>query len=164
MPDERLHACAYRVLRYTPNLIRDEWLNIGILLYDPAASRMRVRLIEDPDEFARVRRLHPDADQSLLRALEADFQAQSDEHGADPVGFLGKLDQTLSNALQLGPQKGVLTEDFEAELERLYRDHVEPPRYQRTAAEIAGSPGGIRGRINQVFRRDRKSTRLNSSH
>ena len=22
-------ACAYRVLRYTPNLVRDEWMNIG---------------------------------------------------------------------------------------------------------------------------------------
>ena len=31
-------ACAYRVLRYTPNLVRDEWVNIGILLFNPATG------------------------------------------------------------------------------------------------------------------------------
>ena len=24
-------AFAYRILRYTPNLVRDEWVNIGVL-------------------------------------------------------------------------------------------------------------------------------------
>ena len=28
-------ACTYHVLRYTPNLVRDEWVNIGILLLIP---------------------------------------------------------------------------------------------------------------------------------
>jgi hypothetical protein len=28
------HAYTYRVLRYTPNLVRDEWVNIGVLVYD----------------------------------------------------------------------------------------------------------------------------------
>ena len=32
-PDEM--SCAYRVLRYSPNLVRDEWVNIGVLLFDP---------------------------------------------------------------------------------------------------------------------------------
>jgi Protein of unknown function (DUF3037) len=27
-------SCAYRILRYTPNLVRDEWVNIGVLLFD----------------------------------------------------------------------------------------------------------------------------------
>ena len=152
MPDQVLHPCAYRVLRYTPNLVRDEWVNIGLLIHDPATGRAEVRLIEDPDEFARVRRLHPNADEALLRALQADFKARFDEHRDDIPGFITGLDETLSNALQLSPQKGVLTEDLGAELERLYRDQVAPPHYRRTPAEIAASPGGIRARISQVFR------------
>ena len=28
------HAYVYRVLRYTPNLVRDEWVNIGVLVFD----------------------------------------------------------------------------------------------------------------------------------
>jgi len=62
MPDERLHACAYHVLRYNPNLVRDEWVNIGILVHDPKSKRARARLIEEPVEFGRVRKLHANAD------------------------------------------------------------------------------------------------------
>jgi hypothetical protein len=35
-PKSTERAYAYRVLRYTPNLVRDEWVNIGVLLIDPA--------------------------------------------------------------------------------------------------------------------------------
>src|SRR5713101_3900625 len=78
MPDQALHACAYRVVRYTPNLVRDEWVNIGVLIHDPTAKRTQVRLIEELGEFARIRRLHPNADERFLRALQADFEAQLD--------------------------------------------------------------------------------------
>ena len=57
-------ACVYRVLRYTPNLVRDEWLNIGVLVFDPETGERRLRMIEDADEYARVRRLHPQADEA----------------------------------------------------------------------------------------------------
>ena len=55
----------YRILRYVPNLVRDEWVNVGVLLEEARGSRRAMRLIEQPGEFARVRRLHPDADEDL---------------------------------------------------------------------------------------------------
>ena len=58
------------MLRYTPNLVRDEWVNIGILLFNPATGERRLRLVEDEEEYRRVRRLHPHADEPLLRALQ----------------------------------------------------------------------------------------------
>jgi Protein of unknown function (DUF3037) len=67
-------ACAYRVFRYTPNLVRDEWVNIGILLFNPKTGERRLRLIEDEEEFRRIRRLHPQADEPLLRALRDDLK------------------------------------------------------------------------------------------
>ncbi|SRR5712692_1869629 len=152
MPDEALHACAYRVLRYTPNLVRDEWVNIGVLIHDPIKRRAQVRLIEEQNEFARVRRLHPNADQDLLRALRDDFEKQFEQHRDNLSGFLDSLDQTLANVLQLSPQKGVLTEDLDAELDRLYRNHVEPPRYRPVPAELAHTRHAIRARIAQIFR------------
>src|SRR6267143_5702111 len=120
-------ACAYRVLRYTPNLVRDEWVNIGVLLFDPSTGERRLRVIEEQDEYNRVRRLHPQADEALLRALRDDledrFQSGSangpNGSAADWQKLLGKWDDTLSNALQLAPQKGILATDIDAELERL---------------------------------------------
>jgi len=48
-PPER--ALAYHILRYVPDLIRDEWVNIGVLVFNPETGERRLRLIEDQDEY-----------------------------------------------------------------------------------------------------------------
>ncbi len=53
--------------------------------------------------------------------------------------------------MQLSPQKGLLAEDLDAELDRLYHDQVEPPRYGRTSEDLS-TRNAIRTRANQVFR------------
>lgn len=146
-----LRPCAYHVVRYTPNLVRDEWVNIGILLFDPASGRLLQRVVEEPSEFARVRRLQPTADEELLRRLSDDFASQSVVAGGNVQAYIARLEQTLSTTVQLSPQKGLLAEDLEAELDRLYRDHVEAPRHGRLPEDIT-SRNGIRARANQVFR------------
>lgn len=165
-PGER--ACVYRILRYTPNLVRDEWVNIGVLVYDPAKGERRLRLIEEQDEYNRVRRLHPQADEALLRALRDDledrFQSANGAQGAggDWQPLLANWDQTLSHALQLAPQKAVLANDLDAELERLYADHVAPQR----APSRVGAPGSraqIRSYCSQVFRQARLWDRVEKS-
>jgi hypothetical protein len=137
-----------------------------------------VRLIEEPEEYARVRRLHPRADEELLRALRDDledrfvtaaqlFQGNGNEKSgsqasADWLKLLGKWDETLSNALQLAPQKGVHADDLDAETERLYADHV---ALQRGAGRVGapGSRGAIRSYCAQVFKQARLWERLQKS-
>ena len=152
MPEAALRPCAYHVIRYMPNLVRDEWVNIGILLFDPASGRMLRRVVEEPGEMARVRRLHPAADEALLRGLPEELDAQIAAPGATPEQQLARLEQTLSNAVQFSPRKGLLAEDFDSELDRLYRDHVEPPRRSRADFEELATRNAIRTRANQVFR------------
>jgi hypothetical protein len=154
MPESSLHPWTYRVLRYTPNLVRDEWVNIGILLYDGERKRLQARLIEEDSEMVRIRRLHPAADENLLRALPADFEAQIAASAGDPAGFLARLDQTLSNVLMLSPQKALLGEDFGAELERLYQEQVAPPRYPGRAGRwLEHTRAAIRARVADALRR-----------
>src|SRR5690348_7359756 len=130
--------CAYRILRYTPNLVRDEWVNIGVLVFDPQSGERRLRLIEEDGEYARVRRIHPQADERVLRGLREDLENRFesarvyDGQGSNGGGsnghalqeLLRKWDDTLANVLQLAPQKGVVSRDLDAEVERLYADHV----------------------------------------
>jgi len=168
-------AFTYRVLRYTPNLVRDEWVNIGVLVFDEKTGERRLRMIEEAEEYARVRRLHPAADESLLRLLRNDledrfatatelFRGNGDVHTggsghADWLKLLGKWDDTLSNVLQLAQQKGVYANDLDAETERLYADHVAP---QRGTARVGapGSRGVIRSYCAQVLRQARLWDRL----
>jgi hypothetical protein len=154
MTDEKLQTCTYRILRYTPNLVRDEWLNIGVLLFHPASGRLRARLLEEEGGLARIRRLHPQADLGILRALQSDTEAQAATAEGGEAAYLAKLEDTLSNVLQLSPQKAVLTADADVEIDRLYRDHIEPPRYSLPAgADREYSRGTIRMHAATVFKR-----------
>jgi hypothetical protein len=171
-------SLAYHVLRYTPNLVRDEWVNIGVLVFHSKTGERRLRLIEDQEEFHRVRRLHPQADEALLRALRDDlesrFDAASGTNGSGSNGgpakaqpleiqdVLAKWEQTLSNALQIAPQKGVLGTDLDAELERLYADHVAVPRVTGRIG-LPGSRGTLRWYCSQVFRQARLWDRMEKS-
>jgi Protein of unknown function (DUF3037) len=167
------HMLAYHILRYTSDLIRDEWVNVGVLVYDPGTAALRLRLIEGQDEFARIRRLQPAANEDTLREfrdhLEDRFatflkEAQNGS-GSSPTAngavqkLVEKWNDTLSNGVQLAPQKGVYAGDLDAELERLYAEHVAPPR---TAMRI-GAPGSravIRGYCSQVWRQARLWERI----
>ena len=45
MPQTELQSCAYHIVRYAPNLVRDEWINIGVVLFDPTSGRVVRRLV-----------------------------------------------------------------------------------------------------------------------
>jgi hypothetical protein len=158
MAEENLQEFVYRVVRYTPNLVRDEWVNIGVILEDGAVAgtpRRQARLIEEAAELARVRRLHPAADEALLRGLAAEFDARLAGDGNGGAGaYLRRLEDSLSNALQFSPQKAVLAEDFDAELDRLYQAHVSPPRGARGGL-LENTRAWIRAKLSDVFRRHR---------
>jgi len=154
MTEEKRLMLRYRILRYTPNLVRDEWVNIGALLEEVGGTRRAMRLIEENAEIARVRRLHPAADEQLLRALPAEFDARLRAPAAEVASYLEKLDQNLSNVLQLSPARATLAEDFDAELDRIFHEHVEPPSPAPTGI-LQNTRGWIRSRLKDVFRRHR---------
>src|SRR5579864_143561 len=162
MTEELRNTLRYRVLRYTPNLVRDEWVNVGVLLEEVNGPRRAIRLIEDASEIARVRRLHPGVDEDLLHALPSEFDARLRAPEAEVRAYLEKLDQTLSNVLQLSPQRGLLASDFDAELDRLFRDYVERPPSIRGGI-VENTRAWILARLNDVFRRHRILGKLERS-
>jgi len=162
MPEETQQTLRYRILRYTPNLIRDEWVNVGVLLEETGGPRRAVRLIEETSEIARVRKLHPAADEGLLRALPAEMETRLAAPENEARVYIEKLGDTLSNVLQFSPARAVLAEDFDAEIDRLYHDHVAPPPAARGGI-LENTRAWIRGRLNDVFRRHRILARLERS-
>jgi hypothetical protein len=136
-----------------------------VILFDPLTGALRLRLVEEQDEYARIRRLQPTADEDVLRGfrdhLEDRFATflrnrRAEQDGTLPVGqelqkLMENWNNTLSNGLQLAPQKGVCADDLDVELERLYTEHVAPPR---KIARV-GAPGNramIRSYCSQVWR------------
>jgi hypothetical protein len=155
MPEEALQPCSYHVVRYQPNLIRDEWVNIGVLLLDPSSGRVRQRWLEEAADLARLRRLHPSADEQLLLGLPAEFDRQFAGREMEAAAILEKFDETLSNAVQLSPRKGLLAHDADAALERLFREQVEPLRESRRGAAEIRTRGDLRAQAADYFRSEK---------
>jgi hypothetical protein len=144
----------YHILRYMPNRRRDEWVNIGVLLQETTGARRAMRLIEEPAEFARVRRVHPDLDENLLRSLPTEFDARLRESVKNVEVYLQTLDQGLSNVLQFSQKQGLLADNFDAELDRLYREQVTPSA-RRNGGLLQNTRDWMRDKLNDVFRRHR---------
>jgi hypothetical protein len=159
------HGFVYYILRYTSDLIRDEWVNIGVMLYDPLTGALRLRLVEEQEEYARIRRLQPAAHEDTLRGFRDDLEDRfatflrnarmergtSIHPGEELQSLVDQWNATLSNGLQLAPQKGVYADDLDVEMERLYKHHVAPPR---KAARV-GAPSSratLRDYCSQVWK------------
>src|SRR5579872_1130932 len=167
MPEDNLKSCAYHVVRYQPNLIRDEWVNIGVLLLipegsaasapgeTPDAGRVRQRWLEEPSDLARLRRLHPAVDEELLLALPGEFERQFAGQEMPAAAILEKFNDTLSNAVQLAPRKGLLSRDPDAELDRLFREQVEPLREPRRGPVEIRTRSDVRARAADYFRSEK---------
>ena len=166
----------YRVLRYVPSLLRDEGVNIGVLLYDPITGD-RLRMLEEEADLNRVRRLRPVADERFLRNLREHLEsrlsaAQSTGNGGsvpsalldsqgnprhDATGWiqvLEKWDATLSQSLQLADSKATMADDIDAEIERLYRECVTSVPLARTQVQFDAprTRPQMRHYMDQVFR------------
>src|SRR5690242_18281273 len=96
--ESRLRSCACFVVRYMPDSTREEFRNIGILLYSPEEQFLDCLITRD---FHRVRRFHPQADLELLRGLQGYFEQQIQEREEDLPGFLKGMEQSLSHVIQL---------------------------------------------------------------
>jgi SOS-response transcriptional repressor LexA len=90
-------------------------VNAGVLLEDPAADRLYLRLRRDWERIASE-------ESEVLSELESDLASKAAELGA--AKLMEHLTDTLSNALRITGPREVIVEDFPRALARLYREHV----------------------------------------
>jgi len=142
-------VCQFAIVRYMPDIVRGEFLNLGVFLSDPGEKRMEARML---DNFRRVKRFHPLADIGLLSTLGDMFVARRIENGKELHAYLEFL-QSFSTTLHLSEPKAVITGSFEAELDRLYETYVQEPKYPtRLAAAVERSRAWIRAQLNAALR------------
>ncbi len=127
--------CEFQLIRYVPDPVKNEFVNIGVVLRTSEGEQRDLRLTRD---WARVRCLDPEADTQMLEALEIEIRQRLRDQPAEdfrpgalqPV--LARLEDTLSNGLQITAGKGYLAESFPAGLEELMRLYVDSPRRERS--------------------------------
>jgi len=168
--------CLFHVLRYTPDIVRDEWINVGVILFDLQHGALRLKLIEEQNEFARIRRFRPDVDENILRNLKDHLEDRfaaflrgeriNSNTSIYPekklLNLVNDWDRTLSNGLQLAPQKMAYADDLDVEMERLYIEYVALP-YKETRVGAPGSRASIRNYCAQVWKAGGMWNRLERS-
>ncbi len=119
------------LLRYVPDAVKDEFVNIGVVMTEAGASGGGFAEVRFTKDWRRVRCLHPQADLEMFAALERDIRGQL-SIPQDREAFLKKLEDSFSNVIQLSPAKGCLADDPAREIEAMASIYLE-------TAKVAGT-------------------------
>jgi hypothetical protein len=144
---EQLQQCNFFLLRYVPDTVKNEFVNIGLVLL-PATGRPELRFTRD---WSRVRCLDAQADLELLQSLEADMRDQLHQTNGDRDFLLRKVQDSFSNALQPSEFKACLAESPAAEADALARMYLERP-HRRAPREVSARQA-IFSRMREEFDR-----------
>ena len=126
--------CRFFVLRYAPDAVKNEFINVGLVLLPPAGGA-QVRFTHD---WSRVLCLDPDADVEMLQALESDLRNQLREMNGDHDLILRRIQDSFSNAIQPSEFQACLAVSPTSEADELARLYLERPRRQQAAREPSG--------------------------
>jgi Protein of unknown function (DUF3037) len=112
------------LLRYVPNAVKDEFVNIGLLVREAGGGGFRqMRVTQD---WSRVRCIDPEADVEVLNGLGLQLQRELETQGWEQV--VKKLDDLFSNVVQVSAMKACVAEDSAKEADALVNLYLEGPR------------------------------------
>ena len=123
--------CEFFLLRYVPDAVKDEFVNLGVVLYEPGqagSGRAGFADVRFTRDWRRVRCLDPDVDVEMLEALEREIRERLAEGERSREWLLGRMEDSFSNAIRLTPAKAVLAESPQAEMENLAQLYLERGR------------------------------------
>jgi hypothetical protein len=133
-------ACEFFLVRYVPDPVKNEFVNIGVLLRPVGDGAPELRLTRD---WSRVRCLDPEADTEMLEALESEMRQRLAGRDADLKPLMTVIEDSFSHLLQLTEPRGCLVENLAAGMEEMLRLYVEP-RKSRGRAALTGRAALLR--------------------
>ena len=138
----------FRLLRYAPNRLSEEFYNVAALLYDDQGLLLEARFAPD---FVRLRS-NPLADLRFLVMLKEDFESRR-LLGEGFSEYVERLQQDLSQGLQISEEKVFLGGEAAGEIERLARTYLATLHRPegRAAGFEPGSRRWVQSRLRDTF-------------
>jgi Protein of unknown function (DUF3037) len=141
-----LQPCSFFVLRYVPDAVKNEFVNVGLVLL-PQAGGVELRFTRD---WSRVKCLDPEADVEALEAVEADLRDKLRSMNGDRDFILRKIQDSFSNALQPSEMTAcAATKSPSEEADLLARLYLETTR--RRQPRETGARQAVFQRMRQEF-------------
>ncbi len=126
--------CEFFLVQYVPDPVKNEFVNIGVLLRAAGGTGGGGSALRFTRNWSRVRCVDPDADVSMLEALEGEIRQRIEERpGVGLRPLLSVLEDSFSNQVRLTAAKGCLAENLVTETEQLMRLYVEPRKREAVA-------------------------------
>jgi hypothetical protein len=146
------HELGVFLLRYVPDAVKDEFVNVGVVLVGEGADAgfADVRFTRD---WRRVLCLDPGADVEWLQALERDIRLRlKDAAGRQEI--LYRLQDLCSNVIQISAAKGCLGAEPTEELERLTKTYLESAAGFRVVKRVPSARQRIVTAMREAFERE----------
>jgi len=121
-----MRPCEFFLVRYVPDPVKNEFVNIGVLLREAADGRRGEAAVRFTRNWGRVRCIDPDADTETLEAFEVEVRQRLAQPAGDAKPVLAQLEDSLSVNLQLTSAQGCLAENLAAKMDQLMQLYVEP--------------------------------------
>jgi Protein of unknown function (DUF3037) len=115
------------LLRYVPDAVKGEFVNIGLVMMEAADAGPGFADVRFTRDWRRVRCLDPQADVEMLEAVERDIRGQL-QGTKDRELLLRKLEDSLSNLVQISPMKACLGMEPAQEMSSLAAMYLESPK------------------------------------
>lgn len=145
------HKLEFFLLRYVPNVVRGEFVNFGVVMFDPAEDGSGFADVRFARNWERVRQADGQADVEFLDALQRDIRRQLADV-RDRSTLLRKMEDSFSNLIQISQREGLLTERPELQIEELAKIYLEAPKVPqaRDLSERKRILGGIEMAFQQA--------------
>src|SRR5208283_174352 len=136
------------LLRYVPHAVRQEFVNIGVLMVEGGANGAVFADVRLAKDWRRVRCLDPQADVDVLEALLREIRAEVGEI-RDRAMLLKRMEDSFSNLIQLSAPMTVVTETPAEEIETVASMFVDEAKVAPT--RMLTGRGRILGAMRDAF-------------
>ncbi|MGO4786954.1 DUF3037 domain-containing protein [Paenibacillus sp. 2KB_20] len=119
----------YSIIRYVPDEIREEFINIGMIFHSPELRYIDVKFTKN---FKRVHAFDDEIDVNFFKVVlegikesfvKSTISGPSDED-LDDINFIEKNTFYYANQIQFSPTYLISTENYEQDLSDLFRTYV----------------------------------------
>lgn len=144
-----LLPCDFFLIRYVPDPVRNEFVNIGVMLRplgtgaEGAPGRPHDPVVRFTRDWARVRCIDQDADIAMLEGIEAEMRRRTSPREPEPKPLLEIMQDSFSQLLQITEPKAYLAGNLAAGIDELMRLYVEP-RKQKARQAVSGRQAIVR--------------------
>jgi len=125
-----LSQCEFFLIRYVPDVVKDEFVNIGLVVRSPHGIEIRFT-----SDFSRLKCMDPGVDTQWIRSYETDLRALLCTEGETNTQQFKKMEESFSNTVQFSPVKGLYTQDVAAEADKLQHIYLDTSRSLKAVRE-----------------------------